>query len=106
MNGRAFAQNGFDHQGAAHIGCPLAHAKQTKAAFSFSSGRVMIGVEAHPVVIDCQLHEVARLRQMHRHVTGACVLLHIFQGFLENAVKRQLGVSGQPRVQLHADQLD
>jgi len=75
---RAGASNGYDLEVAVHIGRSLAHAEQTKAALSFSSCRMMIRVEADPVVIDHQLHNVSRLRQMHRHATGAGVFLHIF----------------------------
>jgi hypothetical protein len=78
LNGRAFAQSGFDIQGAAHVGSSLAHAEQTKAALSFSFGRVMIRVEADPVVIDRQLNKGAAMRQMHPDVAGARVLLHVF----------------------------
>ena len=74
--------------------------------FPFRPVGVTIRVEADPVVMDRQLNDGALLLQAHRHVAGAGVLLHVLQGFLENAVERQLGVGGQPRGQLHAGQLD
>ncbi len=65
-----------------------------------------VRIEAGAVVLDGQLHEVGLLRELHRHVAGAGVLIHVFQGFLKNAVKRELGVGGQPGGQLHAGQFD
>ena len=66
---------------------------------------MVIRIEADPVVIDRQLNEGAQ-PQAHGHMAGAGVLLHVSQGFLENAVERQLGVGGQPRGQPRAGQLD
>src|ERR1039457_6776889 len=102
---RAGAANGFDLKGAAHVGRPLAHAEQTKAALSFSSGRVLLRVEADPIVLDRQLNEGA-LPQAHGNVAGAGVLLHILQSVLENAVERQLAFGGQPGGQWLAGQLE
>ena len=96
----------MDVQSAAHIGRPLAHAEQSKTTLLFAPGRRVFRVEADAVVVDHQLHEVVFHRQIHFHMPGAGVQRHIFQGFLKDAVKRQLDVAGQPHGQRHAGQLE
>ena len=102
----AVAACGLYLEGAARIGRSLAHAEQTQAAVSVSSGRVMIRIEADSVVIDRQLNEGRPSGELYRHVAGVGVALDVFQSFLKNAVERQFGVGGQSRGQLHAGQLD
>ena len=105
-DGGALARGGFDLECAPHGGRSLAHAEQTQAALSFSSGRVTIRIEADPVVRDRQLNQAALLPQAHGHVAGAGVLLDILQGFLKDAVERRLDGGGQAGDPPHAVQVE
>src|SRR5664280_3746896 len=62
---RAGARSGFENESAAHIGRSLAHSEQTKVVPLLSSGRRLIRVEADPVVLDRQLHDVAPVSYTH-----------------------------------------
>ena len=99
---RSGAGSGGNLEGSARVARPLAHAEQTQAGLATLGFRI----EPDPVVLDCQLHAVALLPQLHRHVAGAGVPLHVGQGFLKNAEERHLDVEGQPLRRIHTVQLD
>jgi len=77
-----------------HGGSSLPHPEQTEALPFFSESR-LIRIETDPVVLNRQLNEAVRFRQMHRDMVGLCVPLDIVQRILQDAVKSQIGFGGQ-----------